>query len=223
MEFIHTGLITTDDDDEEMADVDSTNTTDVAIATAKKRFRVATTDSDDSEFEEPKKIKCARESDYNKFIKSIRNPALLEVALTSCPDKMIMIACQNVQNINSIDFMEWSECVLIQLCTLKKPIKFGRGLRWTNIKEKLENYQWSIEVVHNIKKFIGVNETLLQLLSRNHQYKINVHKLDSNMTFVTKALINYSVLKSYKLTLDLITKPLLTNRLPTRFRKITNV
>lgn len=157
---------------------------------------------------------------YNKYIRSVsNNPPLLDAVLETSPEKMILLASQNVQNYTNLEFLEWSECVLIQLCTLKKPIN-ATNLLWKQLQLLVEKDQWSMQVVHNLKRIIGVNITLLSILERNHAFKIKTHHLDPQESFVTKPLINYAVLRTYKLTLDVIMKPLSKNRLPVRFKKV---
>ncbi|ACH96203.1 hypothetical protein OrNV_gp073 [Oryctes rhinoceros nudivirus] len=158
---------------------------------------------------------------YNKYIRSVsNNQPLLDAVLETCPDKMILLASQNIQNYKNLEFLEWSECVLIQLCTLKKPINATNFL-WKQLQLLVEKDQWSMQVVHNLKRIIGVNVTLLSILERNHAFKIKNHQLDPQESFVTKPMINYAVLRTYKLTLDVIMKPLSKNRLPVRFKKVS--
>lgn len=215
-----TGLITDEDESDHEQNTARSN---------QKRVNydeLFTTESESENEPTPSKAKKAKSSDpkpsvaYTKYIKTIQNnKPLLTAVVCASPDEMIMLASQNLQNYSDIYFMEWSECIFIQLCTLKKYVPIN-SMMWIEVENLIENYQWAIEVVHNIKTYIGNNMTLLSIMERNHQHKITTHKMNPHMMFVSKPVINYKVLKSYKISLDIIMKPLLTNRLPTRFKKI---
>lgn len=233
---IHHGLITDDDD----SDVDMNYVSQMTIMPQKRSYTmsdVCTSTTDDSEVEiedvkpkpsRPKKPKknidessssswVSLSKNYSKSIAS--NAPLLEAIQSKSADQMVVLASRNIQNYKNIEFLEWSEYVYIQMCTLKKSVN-ANSLNWDQLKVSIENYQWSMEVMHNIKKYVGSNLTLATILDRNHQYKIANHHLNPQMVFVSKPSINYAVLKNYKLTLEIITKPLLTNRLPVRFKKV---
>lgn len=192
------------------------------IETNSKRRAILMLDTTDTEDEvvvpsRPKKLKSEESDDYKKFLSNANIRDHLSGIATT--DKMILVACQNIRNRENIHLMEWSECVFIQLCTVKKPVKY-LSMSWSELKNFVENCQWSIEVVHNLKKYID-NITLLSLLENNHAYKVKNHNLDINVAFVTRPRLDYKLLKSYKLTLNIITQPpVFTNRLPAKFKKM---
>lgn len=155
-----------------------------------------------------------------KYILSIQNnPALLEAATTVCVEKMIQLAAQNLRNYKDIEFLEWSEYVFMQLCTLKNPID-PNTMIWKQLTNMINEAQWTIEVSHNIRKYIDVKMTLLQILEVNHQYKIKKYNLNPLEVFVTKPKIDYTLLKTYKPSTESISRPLYRNRIPTKFKKI---
>lgn len=159
--------------------------------------------------------------EYNAYLRSaLNNRRLLDALVITRPDQLVAMASQNVQNYGDLALLEWSECVLIQLCTLKQHAVVTEFL-WAQLEAAIAYNQWSMEVVHNIRTYISPNRTLLDILTKNHQYKVARHKLDPNLAFVTRPLVNYAVLQAYKLTLDVITRPLhQISRLPMTFRKM---
>ncbi|ATY70234.1 OrNV gp073-like protein [Tomelloso virus] len=235
MNSIHRGLITTDEDESDIDFVAKCVESSV-IPPLKRKItppnkspkmkKLKTDDNIDSDssidvdLQNTTMPKKNSRMDYNKYIKSITdNPQLLDAAIIDCSDKMVETAFQNIKNQRNIELLEWSELVILQLCKLKKPTTFTTMI-WKQIQQSVINEQWEIKIVHNIKKYVDKSKTLLEILEENHKFKIDMHKLNPLYTFVTRPVINYPVLKQYRLMPDVMTKPMHINRLPLNFKKI---
>lgn len=222
MDLIHKGVLTTTDDEAE---------SDLDIQPKKQHKRPKPKSSEDSDSEtevqnKPSKPKRARRQckpsshvKLNSYVKTIyQNKPLVIAALSIYPNEIVTFASQNLQNHRDLAALEWSEYVFIQLCTLNKQINIESS--WIEIKLFVETYQWALEVVYNIQKYIGSNNTLSSILNRNREYKITNHNIPEHVVFITKPQINYQVLKTYKLPHNALTRPFVANQVPARFKKI---
>lgn len=148
-----------------------------------------------------RKINKSSSEKYAAYMESdLKNEKFITAAAAICPDEMVSLAMQNIKNYSNIRLMEWSECVIIQLCTIKQEI--DPTLLWAQIMTYVENNQWVVPVVNNLSKYMSSNITLLAILEANHKYKVDSLALDDHLAFITSPMINYSVLKTYKLTHD---------------------
>lgn len=156
-----------------------------------------------------RKINKSLSEKYAAYMASdVKNEKFITATAAICPDKMVALAMQNIKNYENIRLLEWSECVIIQLCTIKHEI--DPTLLWPQIMTYVENHQWVLPIVHNLSKYMSSNITLLAILEKNHKYKVGRLGLNDHLAFITSPMINYSVLKTYKLTHDVI-QPLITS------------
>lgn len=164
----------------------------------------------------PNQNKSSNEKYAAYMASDVKNVKFITAAAAICPDKMVTLAVQNIKNYDNIRLLEWSEYVVIQLCTIKKEI--DPTWLWPQIMAYVENHQWVLPVIHNLAKYMSSNITLLAILEKNHEYKVARLGLDDHLVFITSPMINYSVLKTYKLTHDAI-QPLVNSRMPSSFKK----
>ncbi|ATZ81518.1 hypothetical protein DiNV_CH01M_ORF37 [Drosophila innubila nudivirus] len=158
---------------------------------------------------------------YNQYIiDSANNKSLYRALILISPDSIIEAACQNINNFHNLEMLEWSELILIQLCTLRKEIDIKILLQWPAVQLFVEHNQWSIEVTQNIKRFIGHGPTLINLLKINHNFKVSIHKMKNTKMFICTPLINYKCLLNYRITPDIIHRPY-GNILPMKFKKLS--
>ncbi|AQN78602.1 ACH96203.1 unknown protein [Kallithea virus] len=155
---------------------------------------------------------------YEQYVsESMSNSNLYHALLLMFPETVIETACQNINNHYNLGIMEWSELVLIQLCTIRKEVDID-GLQWPQLRLFVENNQWSVELTQNIKKFIGSGFTLMNMLDINHKFKVDVHKMNNSNVFIHQPYINYQCLLSYRITPEIIRRPY-CNSLPMKFKK----
>jgi len=168
-----------------------------------------------------KNRKTTNDNLYNQYIiDSANNKSLYRALILISPDSIIETACQNINNFNNLEMLEWSELILIQLCTLRKEIDIKILLQWPAVQLFVEHNQWSIEVTQNIKRFIGHGPTLINLLKINHNFKVSMHKMKNTKMFICTPLINYKCLLNYRITPDIIHRPY-GNILPMKFKKLS--
>lgn len=207
-----------------------------SIPLFEQKFKYETTDdTDDSETPIPSSSSSLRLSPPpRKRVKKERTKVLkiddyLAVASQNIPlylavisttsDEMVRIACQNCFNHNNIQLLEWSEAVLIQLCTLKTCINF-QLYTWKQLLDFVENNQWAVEVTQSIKDYINSSTTLARIITENHNVKINKYHMNPIAAFVSIPSINYKLLSRFKLTTDSIIKPISSFRqLPMKVKK----
>ena len=176
----------------------------------------------------PAKAKQLKKSKLNTKLAQLLktyadNKQMYAALLLRSPDDIIHIACQNIVNIENIAMLEWSEAVLLQLCTLKEFIVLENFLDWAQLEQFIRNNQWSVEVTFNLKKYINSKITLLSIMNSNRIQKINRYNLPKEQCFVTEPYICYEYLKTYRLNVDIIAKPYSEcDFLPVKFNKIIN-
>lgn len=100
-----------------------------------------------------------------------KNPKLYDALNQRNPKEMMKIAALNIDNYSNIALMEWSEQVMIQLCTPKQRINFN-DLTWRVVFDLITENQWSINVLAVMKNCYAVaNNNLAVIIAKNRRYK----------------------------------------------------
>ena len=171
----------------------------------KRRRERANNDEETKEEQQPKPKKQARKTKKEKTL-----DFLYSLPSSSSPEdkyqfenasSMVRNACINLKNINDLDLMEWSEAVMLQLCSLKTELDWAL-IDWINTRSILE-FQWTYEVVESLHEHTGTTDTLKDILTKNHENKIKKQYIKSHQMFHKTPKINYSLLKTFHINPEL--------------------
>lgn len=110
-------------------------------------------------------------------------------------DSMVRMACINLRNINNLPIMEWSEAIMLQLCTLKIELNL-KLVDWSAACNILKA-QWSHEVVSSLRKHSGTLDPLSDIIAKNHQLKIRMSLVRPDEMFRDIPKINYELLRTF--------------------------
>jgi hypothetical protein len=133
---------------------------------------------------------------YGSLVTINRNPTLEDIKQCKDVNLMVRMACINRHNIKNIAIMEWSEAVLLQLCTIHTKLDFI-NMNWFDAVLVLKS-QWRREVVTSLQNYVGNLETLSSIIFHNHNEKLKRGLIKTNeQMFHTNPKINYDLLKTY--------------------------
>lgn len=150
------------------------------------------------------------------------SPQLVKPTRCQASEDMIKHACRHCYNTSNMSLMEWSEAVLIQLCSLGVAFNFALN-DWAGACMFVQNNEWNMEVSYNIKEHIDGRVMLSQILHRNHKIKIQNFNMHPNQIFINVPQIDYDTLKKYKLNADMIKPFNITNFLPIKSKQQQNI
>lgn len=157
-------------------------------------------DNDDDN-DQPKKKRKRRAAQVSAFDLLIYPPSSHteympeDAAQCRNVDSMVRMACINLRNINNLPIMEWSEAIMLQLCTLKIELNL-KLVDWSAACNILKA-QWSHEVVSSLRKHSGTLDPLSDIIAKNHQLKIRMSLVRPDEMFRDVPKINYELLRTF--------------------------
>lgn len=115
---------------------------------------------------------------------------------------IIRTACLNSTNYKNLPILEYSESVLLQLCSMEK-LDFA-SLTYKDAIEIAINGQWMPVIANPLREYINSKVTLRQILEKNHKIKLKLNMLSSeDQVFgIVPVHVHYSILVKYIPELD---------------------
>lgn len=132
-------------------------------------------------------------------------------------DDMVIRAIEHCRNTSNIDLLEWSEAILIQLCMIKNTALLS--VNWRDLKEQIVRPQWMPVISSKIHEFYGQSTCLLDILEKNHEYKIANCQMSCEYVFRNnrKPAINIQLLQ----TIQFCKKP--DMNVDRKYRNLNNI
>lgn len=112
---------------------------------------------------------------------------------------MIRTACHNRYNFENFELLEWSEAVLLQLCSIDEPLDF-KNLDWQAVKRILYYRQWCSEITNPLQEYVGSKERVSNIIIRNHVRKVALGLIEPKEMFTLDARKRLAI--NYRLLLD---------------------
>lgn len=131
--------------------------------------------------------------------------------ILSSADDMVEMACLNISNRGNMQLLEWSECVLIQICNLSTLIDFKKYV-WTSLMEFVNRHEWVMPLHYCMNRFVGSCTLLSQKLIANRKYKSSISPMSDVDVFIKQPPFNYTALKMYNVTFKEASRSLGSNQ-----------
>ena len=125
------------------------------------------------------------------------NQAFYKALLSTTPVEMVRKAGQNCVQFGNMEYLEWCELVLLQLCNLKKPLVLENT--WRSVCEYVNENMWCLELKKTLEQYQPSSTTLMSILHRNRRVKKDRGYIVGDEAFKTRPLVNYEILSKYKL------------------------
>lgn len=129
------------------------------------------------------------------------NETFYKVLLSTTPVEMVRKAGQNCVQFGNMEYLEWCELVLLQLCNLKKPLVLENT--WRSICAYVNENMWCLELKNTLEQYQPPLTTLMAILHRNRRVKKDLGFIVGDEAFKTQPLVNYEILSKYKLGTDI--------------------